>query len=117
MAAATSPMAFTEPGPSGDAASDRARAFRTLALGFLVIGTSLLGLLIALAPETLRSRSFSLVCLWTAIPLLLLLNARGRTAAASWGLVLGLVALVTWRAYITGGLHTPLSPFYVVFVM
>jgi len=78
--------------------TQRARTFRWTALGTLVIGVAWTLLLIVLQPTSRAPRALTIVCLVVAIPLLLELNRRGRTALASWGLLLGLISLVTYRA-------------------
>ena len=95
----------------------RARTFRMTALGTLAIGSVWLLLLILLQPGSLQPRAVSIACLGLAVPLLLALDRRGRTTLASWGLLLGLTALVTYRAWFLGGLQTALIGLYVIIVM
>jgi len=95
----------------------RARTFRATALGTLGIATVWILLLILLQPESLGPRAVSIACLAIAIPLLLELNRWGRTTLASWGLLLGLIALISYRAWLMGGMQTAVVPLYVIVVM
>jgi signal transduction histidine kinase len=95
----------------------RARTFRVTALGTLGIASAWILLLILLQPESLGPRAVSLACLAVAVPLLLELNRRGRTTLASWGLVVGMIALITYRAWLIGGMQAAVVPLYVIVVM
>lgn len=95
----------------------RARAFWTVAWSFFALLTALLGAAILATPETAARRGTSIMIVGILVLGLHVLNRRGRTAAASWILVVGLTAIVTQRAWFTGGVHAPVSLFYMLFVL
>ncbi|MGH7652092.1 MAG: sensor histidine kinase [Gemmatimonadaceae bacterium] len=62
-------------------------------------------------------RAVSIGAVGALVLLLHVLNRTGRTALASWILVLGLTLILTQRAWNTGGVHAPVALFYVLFVL
>ena len=71
----------------------------------------------AITPSLLPRRLTSIAAVGTLVGVLHLLNRRDRTALASWLLVLGLTAIVTQRAWHTGGVHAPVALFYMMFIL
>jgi signal transduction histidine kinase len=108
---------FGPPQLATEELTQRAHTFWLVSTGSTVIGTLTLLVLVLQQPETLGPRSFSLLWLWGLHFLLSLANHRGRPNLAGWCLVLGLVALVTYRSWMLGGLHSPVVPLYVIFVL
>jgi signal transduction histidine kinase/DNA-binding response OmpR family regulator len=108
---------FAPPQLATDELTQQARTFWLVSSGSAVIGTAALVLLILEQPESLWARSTSLLWLWVMHLLLTGVSRGGRPRVASWCLVLGLVALVTYRSWLLGGLHGPVVPLYVIFVM
>lgn len=97
--------------------TERASRLRAIMLGtYAVIGVSLL-VLIVLEPTSLARRAVTLALVTVLLAGIHEMNRRGRTALASWVFVLGLIAIVTQRAWITGGIYAPVLPFYVIFVL
>ena len=83
----------------------------------LAVWTTGLILYVLERPETLAFRLVSGVVIWTIALAVMETNRRGHTALGSWCLVIGLVGLTTNRAWYSGGLHSPLLPLYVIFVV
>src|SRR4051812_48479481 len=97
--------------------TQRAGAFWRVASGTFIIWTAGLIILVLQHPDTLGWRAATAAMVWGVVLPLLELNRRGWTGTASWCLVLGLTALTSQRAWNLGGLHGPLGPFFVLFVM
>ena len=95
--------------------TQRAHTFWLVAWGSLAITIGVLLLLISHQREHLGARLAVIAFVAILTPVLLALNRHGWTGLASWGLVLGAVAVVTDRAWQLGG--TPLPAFYVIIVM
>ena len=68
-------------------------------------------------PGSLLRRLTSIVLVGVLVVVLHAFNRRGRTALASWTLVFGLTAIVTQRAWQTGGVHAPVALFYMMVVV
>jgi signal transduction histidine kinase/CheY-like chemotaxis protein/PAS domain-containing protein len=96
--------------------SQRARTFWAVACGTLVAGTIVV-LVPTLFEHTRLERLFTVIALWVLVPLLLELSRRGRPGLASWGLILGLIGMVTHSAWTLGGIEARATPFYVMLVM
>lgn len=95
----------------------RARALWFLSWSFfLLLGLALL-VAIALTPSTAIRRGASIAAVGCLVVLLHALNRSGRTVAASWLLVLGLICIATQRAWGVGGVHAPVAFFYMMFVL
>jgi signal transduction histidine kinase len=86
---------------------------------WLVMGTVTVFLLaIALVQPAVLWRSVAAISTVDALGLgLLWLNTKARTTAASWMLVLGLIALVTVMSLQAGGIRSPGVTLYFVFVL
>lgn len=97
--------------------TQRARTLWIVALGALIVGSTLLVVLALVQLESLQPRALALAVLWSVVGTVLELNRRGWTRVSTWGLLLGLIALVTYRAFHLGGMHSPVVPYYVIFVM
>ena len=95
----------------------RARRLWMMAWPFFAVLTTILGLAVAVEPATLGRRLVTITSVGVLIAVLHELNRRGRTTFASWMLVLGLVVVVTQRAWITGGIHAPVGVFYSLFIL
>lgn len=69
-------------------------------------------------PRLLPRRLVSITLLGVLVVLLHVLNRRGRTVVACWLFILGLAAIITDRAWDTGGVHAALlAPFYMMIVL
>jgi signal transduction histidine kinase len=68
-------------------------------------------------PILMARRLTSVMLVGVLVVILHALNRRGRTVLASWLLVLGLTAIVTQRAWHTGGVHSPIALFYMMFIL
>jgi signal transduction histidine kinase/DNA-binding NarL/FixJ family response regulator len=108
---------FAPPQLATEELTQSARTFWIVSTGSVAVGTTVLVLLILLQPASLPGRATSLVGLWGLHLLLTTVNRSGRPRAASWLLVVGLVALVTYRAWMLDGLRGPVVALYVIFVM
>jgi signal transduction histidine kinase len=97
--------------------TQRARTFWVVAAGTAGIATASILLLIAQEPATSGIRSTSIALVIGLVVLLHAANRRGHTRFASWCLVLGLIAIVTQRAWIQGGMQAPVTPLYLFFMM
>ena len=83
---------------------------------FALLGVFLLAASAA-NPSLMSRRLTSIASVGGLVGILHLLNWRGRTALASWLLVLGLTAIVTQRAWHTGGVHAPVALFYMMSIL
>jgi signal transduction histidine kinase len=87
------------------------------AWGFLAVIIVALTLLVLVDPTTLARRSVTIGAVTVLVLALHEVNRRGHPRLAGWILVLGCIAIVTQRAWITGGLDSPVAAFYVIFMM
>jgi len=108
---------FDAPALESSEASRRARALWKLQWSFLGVVVALFGVATALMPETIGRRAVAILAIAVLTVVVHALNRRGHTNLASWLLVLGLTAVLTQRAWITGGVHSPFVAFYVLFVL
>ena len=108
---------FDAPELGSPEASRRARALWKLQWSFLAVVVTLFGVATALMPETISRRAVSILAVAALTLVIHALNRSGRTNLASWLLVLGLTAVLTQRAWITGGVHSPVDVFYLLFVL
>ena len=83
-------------------------------LGVVSLG---LGVAVAIEPATLTRRAITIGAVALLVTILHEVSRRGRPALASWVLVIGLTVIVTQRAWHTGGIHAPVSAFYVLFIL
>ena len=100
-----------------EAQTEHARTFWLVAVSALAIHTGVLGLVALQRAEGRSQRLATIAALWLLTTVLLVLNRRGWTRTASWCLVLGLIAGVTQRAWMQGGLNAPVAPLCVIYVM
>ncbi len=108
---------FDAPVLASPEASRRARALWKLQWSFLGVVVTLFGVATVLMPETFGRRAVSILAIAALTLVIHALNRGGRTNFASWLLVLGLTAVLTQRAWITGGVHSPVDVFYLLFVL
>ena len=108
---------FGPPIMSSTESTRRARALWSVSWTFfgLLALTLILGSFVT--PSTVVRRAVSIGAVGVLVLLLHALNRRGRTALASWILVLGLTLILTQRAWNTGGVHAPVALFYILFVL
>ena len=95
----------------------RARALWLASWPFLGVVILLLGIAVIVEPLTLPRRAVTMAAVTILIAVLHAISRAGRPTLASWLLVLGLTAIVTQRAWITGGIHAPVAGFYVLFIV
>jgi signal transduction histidine kinase/DNA-binding response OmpR family regulator len=79
--------------------------------------TFFLGMLILQQPATFLRRVESIVVVLAVGLIALELNRRGRTRTASWLLVGGLVALLAWRTFSSGGISAPQTNGFAIMVL
>ncbi|HUX33430.1 MAG TPA: ATP-binding protein [Gemmatimonadaceae bacterium] len=108
---------FDAPAPTSPEASRRARALWKLQWSFLGVLATLFGVATVLMPQTIGRRAVSILAVAALTLVIHAINRAGRTNLASWLLVLGLTAVLTQRAWITGGVHSPVDVFYLLFVL
>src|SRR5262245_45012926 len=85
----------------------RARALWLVSWPFFAVVLLVLGIAGLLEPATLARRAVTIASVGTLVTFLHAISRAGRPVLASWILVLGLSAIVTQRAWITGGIHAP----------
>ena len=95
----------------------RAKALWIVSWPFFAVVAVVLGIAVLVEPETLTRRATTVAAVGLLITLLHSISRAGRPVLASWILVLGLTAIVTQRAWITGGIHAPVAVFYVLFIV
>jgi signal transduction histidine kinase len=95
----------------------RARALWRVSWSFFGVVAVLLSAAAVATPDSMSRRLTSIALVGLLVGLLHVLNQRGRTGVASWLLVLGLVGIVTQRAWDTGGVHAPVALFYMMFIL
>ena len=97
--------------------AQRSRLFRQVAIGMMAVATPVLVLLMLVQP-TQRVRAVAALAALTALALVLLaVNRRGHTRAASIALVAGLVTLVTTMSFAAGGIRSPGVTMFFIFVL
>lgn len=79
---------------------------------FLAIFTILLAVAAIILPDTLPLRAIMVLAVALLVVGMHALNRLGRTNLAGWIFVLGLTAVLTQRAWATGGAHAPIAVFY-----
>ena len=95
----------------------RARALWVVSWPFLAIVALVLGIAVMVEPQTLARRATTVIAVGSLIAILHAISRAGRPMLASWMLVIGLTAIVTQRAWITGGIHAPVAVFYAIFIV
>ncbi len=108
---------FAAPQLESAASTRRARSLWMIAWTFFGLVAVMLAAAIVATPATLERRGISILMVGVLVLVLHGLNRRGRTAIGSWVFVLGLTAIVTQRAWYTGGIHAPVALFYMMFVL
>ena len=108
---------FTPPDLSCPDLRQRARALWLVTWPFLAVVTVLLGISTLVEPETLARRGTTIAAVGVLVILMHTISRAGRPILASWIFVVGLSILVTQRAWNTGGIHAPVSVFYVIFIV
>jgi signal transduction histidine kinase len=96
---------------------DRARSLWIVSWPFFVVVAVLLGVAVIVEPDTLVRRATTVAAVGGLMTLLHATSRAGRPVLASWILVIGLPVIVTQRAWLTGGIHAPVSVFYVAFIV
>jgi signal transduction histidine kinase len=107
-------------GPPGFSTPDLQRRARSLWIDswpFFAVVTIVLGVAALVEPGTLARRETTVVSVGVLILILHAISRAGRPVLASWILVIGLSAVVTQRAWITGGIHAPVAVFYALFIV
>jgi signal transduction histidine kinase len=84
---------------------------------FLAVLVALFGLATTLMPDTVHRRAVTIVAVSLLTLVVHALNRLGRTTVASWLMVLSFTVVLTQRAWITGGVHSPVDVFYLLFVL
>lgn len=97
--------------------SRRARALWLLSWPFFAVIAAMLAIGVVVEPETLGRRATTIATVGVLVTLLHAISRAGRPVLASWILVVGLSAIVTQRAWITGGIHAPVAVFYALFIV
>jgi signal transduction histidine kinase len=95
----------------------RARALWGISWSFFGLITVFLVAAGLATPSLLQRRLVSVALVGALVVVLHVLNRTGRTAIASWLLILGITAIVTERAWTTGGVHAPVAIFYMMVVL
>jgi len=102
---------------ASEESTQRARIFHRVMWLIMATTSVLLGSILIAQPE-LTSRALVAIAVVDGLGLVLIwVNTTGRTALASWLLVLGLVTLVSVMALQAGGIRSPGVTFYFVFVL
>lgn len=94
-----------------------ARALWLVSWPFFAVVVAMLAIGVVVEPETLARRATTIAAVGVLITLLHGISRAGRPVLASWMLVIGLSAIVTQRAWNTGGIHAPVAVFYVLFIV
>jgi len=89
-----------------------ARALWIVSWPFFVVIAVLLGIGALVEPDTLMRRATTVAAVGCLMTVLHMTSRAGRPVLASWILVGGLSVIVTQRAWITGGIHSPVAVFY-----
>src|SRR4051812_38401429 len=95
----------------------RARALWRVSWSFFAVLAVLLMAVSFATPDLLPRRLASIALVGVLVLTLHAANRSGRTTLASWIFVLGLTAIVTQRAWHTGGVHAQVALFYMMFVL
>jgi PAS domain S-box-containing protein len=95
----------------------RAHTFSRLALGILTVYTALGVFFVLAQPETLLRRVVTTLMLWALFLGLLYVNRRGGTRFAGVCLLIILSAAVAERAWVSGGINSPIVPFFIIYLL
>ena len=99
------------------ARAPRARVVAFVARATVVVCTAALAAITVASPEVWRRTAAAVLAVWLVCAAAQLLARRARPRAASWVLILGLVALVTAMAVTARGIRSPGISSYFVFVL
>jgi len=108
---------FAPPELSRPDLRQRAHTLWTLSWRFFAVITLLLGIAVLIEPYTAARRATTIGAVGALMAVLHAISRGGRPVVASWMLVTGLSAIVTQRAWVTGGIHSPVAVFYVLFIV
>jgi PAS domain S-box-containing protein len=98
--------------------TQRAMNFWRIAWGVLIIYPLLASIAIVIQPESFERRIISVIWRVAIVVPLLVLNRHGKTALASWCLIVGLILVSAERGWFLGGLEAPaLTPFFILYVL
>ena len=95
----------------------RARALWLVSWPFFAVVVAMLAIGVVAEPETLGRRATTIAAVGVLVMVLHGISRAGRPVLASWMLMVGLSAIVTQRAWITGGIHAPVAVFYALFIV
>lgn len=95
----------------------RARSLWIVSWPFFAVVAIVLAIAVLVEPDTLARRATTIMAVGALILILHTISRTGRPVLASWILVIGLSVIVTQRAWITGGIHAPVSVFYALFII
>jgi hypothetical protein len=108
---------FSPPVHANEDLTRRAFALWNTGWGTFGIGTAFLVIMIALEPASTMRRVGTIVGLAIIAAVAHEASRRGHTIAASWTFLALIIAFLTQRAWITGGIHAPILPLYVIAIM
>ncbi len=95
----------------------RARALWSIGWGTLLVAAVYLPAMMVLDPQSAVRRAGTLIGLAVVTITAHEASRRGHLFQASWAFVGLLLALFTQRAWITGGVHAPIAPLYLIIIM
>ena len=102
---------------TSDEHAQRSRQFRQIAVGMMAVATTVLVVLMLVQPAQRVRELIAVTVVDTLGVVLLAINRRGYTRAASIGLVAGLIALVTVMSLSAGGIRNPSVTTFFIFVL
>jgi signal transduction histidine kinase len=108
---------FSPPVHANEDLTRRAFALWNTGWGTFSIGTAFLVVMIVLEPASTARRVGTIVGLAIIAAVAHEASRRGHTIAASWTFLALIIAFLTQRAWITGGIHAPILPLYVIAIM
>ena len=95
----------------------RARALWLVSWPFFAVVTVLLAIAVLVDPQTLVRRATTIAIVGGLMTVLHMTSRAGRPVLASWMLVIGLCVVITQRAWVVGGIDSPVAAFYVLFIV
>ena len=113
----SSPFLFRPPSFETEEHTQRARTFWRIAWAVLSVFTFISVGFVLLEPSSFARRLGTNVVLWGVVLSLLAINRRGKTRAASWLFILALIVISGQRAWVSGGVDSPIIPFFLIFVV
>ena len=112
-----SPFLFRPPSFETEELTQRARTFWRIAWAVLSVFTFISAGFVLLEPSSFGRRLGTNLVLWGVVLPLLAINRRGKTRAASWLFILALIFISAQRAWVSGGVDSPIIPFFLIFVV